>query len=79
MKICLFSENFPIFLHDTRDVARGHNSRAPNHCGEPKSSKNVIGTFFKTVHVLPKDLRFEHARNTRIVNLTVTTIWVRFT
>jgi len=47
--------------------------RAPNHyggteqcdgrgmtAGPPKSPNNVISTFFNTVHLLSKDLRFEH-------------------
>jgi len=40
---------------------------APNHCGErrmavgaPKSPNIVTSTFFNTVHLLPKDLSFEH-------------------
>jgi len=40
---------------------------APNHCGPPngcggapKSPNNVTSTFFNTVHLLPKGLRFEH-------------------
>ena len=28
--------------------------------GAPKSSNNVTSTFFNTVHLLPKDLKFEH-------------------
>jgi len=28
--------------------------------GVPKSPNNVTSTFFNTVHVLPKDLSFEH-------------------
>ena len=28
--------------------------------GAPKSPNNVASTFFNTVHLLPKDLRFEH-------------------
>jgi len=28
--------------------------------GTPKSSKNTTSTFFNTVHLLPKDLSFEH-------------------
>ena len=39
--------------------------RAPNHCGSPKSHNNVTSTFFKTVHLLPKDLRFEHGQGGR--------------
>ena len=34
--------------------------REPNHCGAPQSTNNVASTFFNTVHLLPKDLRFEH-------------------
>ena len=33
---------------------------ASNDCGSPKSPNIVIGTFFNAVHLLPKDLRFEH-------------------
>jgi len=40
---------------------------APNYCGRrrmtarsPKSPNIVTSTFFNTVHLLPKDLRFEH-------------------
>ena len=63
LKICLFSENFPLFIahHQGRDVGgKGHNSRTPNHCGGPKSYNNVISTSFNTVQLRPKDLRFEH-------------------
>jgi len=42
-------------------------SRAPNPYGgaeslrgAPKSSNNVTSTFFNTIHLLPKDSRFEH-------------------
>ena len=28
--------------------------------GAPKTPNNVTITFFKTVHLLPKDIRFEH-------------------
>jgi len=31
-----------------------------NHWGVPKSPNNVASTFFNAVHLLPKDLRFEH-------------------
>jgi len=41
--------------------------RAPNHCvgaewlrGAPKGPNSVASTFFNTVHLLPKDLSFEH-------------------
>ena len=32
----------------------------PNDCGAPKSPNSVTSTFFNTVHLLLKDLRFEH-------------------
>ena len=52
---------FPFLLHNTRDVTRGGKiPRAPNNCDGPKIHNNVISTFFKPVHLLPKDLRFEH-------------------
>jgi len=28
--------------------------------GAPKSPSNITSTFFNTVHLFPKDLRFEH-------------------
>jgi len=35
--------------------------RVSNHCGRaPKSLNNVTSTFFNTIHMLPKELRFEH-------------------
>ena len=34
--------------------------RAPNHWVPPKSPNNVTNFFFNTVHLLPKDLKFEH-------------------
>jgi len=41
-----------------------------NHCGRlkclsvaPKSPNNFASTFFNTVNVLPKSLRFEHGGN----------------
>ena len=64
-KFVYFQKIFRFLLHNTRDVTRGQGgtiSRAPNHYGGAKSHSNVITTFFKTVglHLLPKDLRFEH-------------------
>jgi len=42
-------------------------ARALNHYGgaeslreAPKSQKNVTSAFYNTIHLLPKDLRFEH-------------------
>ena len=54
---------FQFLLHTTRYVTRGQGGtipRGPNHCGGTKSHNNVASTFFNTVHLLPKDLRFEH-------------------
>jgi len=34
--------------------------RARNHCGVAEKPNNVTCTFFCTVHLLPKNLRFEH-------------------
>ena len=36
--------------------------RAPNHWVAPKRPNNVASTFFNTVHLLMKHLRFEHVR-----------------
>ena len=50
----------PFLLHNTRDVTRGEGGtipRAPIHCGGPKNNNNVVSTFFKTVHLLPKRLQ----------------------
>ena len=38
----------------------GEISCAPNHLWAPKSPNNVIRTFFNTVHLLLKDLRFAY-------------------
>jgi len=35
-------------------------SRETNHWMAPKSPNNIVNTFFNTVHLLPKYLRFEH-------------------
>jgi len=63
LTICLLSENFQIFIawHRRRsDGARGHNSPSTESLWGEKIPNNVISTFFKTLHLLPKDLRFEH-------------------
>ena len=39
---------------------RGHNVPSNKSLGALKSPYNVAGTFFNTLHLLPKDLRFEH-------------------
>ena len=59
-----YFRNFSRFLlHITTGVTRGGLGGTiplvPNHCGGPKSH-NVISTFFNTVNLLPKGLRFEH-------------------
>jgi len=56
---------FPIFIaHHQRRNERGQGStisRVQNHCRGSESYNSVISTFFNTVHLLPKGLRFEHA------------------
>ena len=57
-----FRKIFRFFLHNTRGVTRGereHNSSAESLRGA-KKSQQCDKHFFKTVHLLPKDLRFEH-------------------
>jgi len=45
----------------SRGVTKGGTiSRAPNHWGTPKSPNNGTNTFFNTVHLIPKELRFEY-------------------
>ena len=64
-----FRENVRFLLHNTRDVTRGARGtipRGPNHCGGPNTHNNVISTFFKTIHLLPKDLSFEQRDAERI-------------
>ena len=61
-KFVCFRKIFRFLLHNTRDVTRGKRETIPwalNLCWGPKSY-NVISTFFKTVHLFPKDVRFEH-------------------
>jgi len=33
---------------------------APNHCGGADNTKNVTSTFFNTVNLFAKELKFEH-------------------
>jgi len=42
-----------------RRGAKGHSSPGTNHWGVLKILNNVTSTFFNTIHLLPKDLRFE--------------------
>jgi len=54
-----FSDDFYL-LHNTSDVtrvARGHDPSGADHY---KKYQQCHKHFFKTVHLLPKDLRFEH-------------------
>ena len=70
LKICLFSENFSIFIahHQGRyEGVKGHNSPGAESLRGAKSSNNVISTSFSTVHLLPTDLRFEH-RGVKLVS-----------
>jgi len=45
--------------------------------GLPKSSNNVASTFFNTVHLLPKDLRFEHGA-VKLASMTPGAIQCRY-
>jgi len=56
----------------TRGAMGGAIPRAPNHYWgaeslrrAPKSPNNVTSAFFNTVHLLPKELRFEHGGRRR--------------
>ena len=60
-------QKFEIWNHSLRHEGAwrrgqgGHNSPdAVSLRGVPKSSNNITSTFFNAVHLLPKDLRFEH-------------------
>jgi len=63
LKIFYFQKIFWFLLHNTADVMNGgKGAQLPgrrNTAGE-KIHKNVISTFLKTVHLLQKDLKFEH-------------------
>jgi len=50
LKICLFSEKFPIFIvwHQRRNEG-GTIPRAPNYCGGAKSHNNVIALFQNSI------------------------------
>ena len=56
------SENIAMII--TRGVTTGgRGAQFPGRripMGAPKSPNNVTSTFFNTVHLVPKDLRFEH-------------------
>jgi len=44
-------------------MSGGEGAQLPGHritMGAPKSPNNVTSAFFNTVHLLPKDRRFEH-------------------
>jgi len=62
-KFVYFRKIFRFLLNNTRDVTRGERGH------NPPGAESMLGTkklqhchkhFFKTVHLLPKDLRFEH-------------------
>jgi len=69
-KFVYFRKLFRFLLLNTRDVRRGQGGTIPrtrNHCWGPKIHNNVMSTFFKTVHLLLKDLRLEHG-GTKLVS-----------
>jgi len=69
--ICKLASLHPTHEHDNPGAPRGGKggviTPAPNHYGGaewlwtlPRSPNNVTSTFFNIVHLLPKDLKFEH-------------------
>jgi len=63
LKFFHFRKIFQFLLHKTRNVTKG--GKGAQFAGAQslwgtKIHNNVTSTFFKTVHLLPKDLRFEH-------------------
>jgi len=70
-RTCLTSLSWAFWIHGRTNVVVisefGEVVRHSGLCefhscalGAPKSPNNVAGFFFNTVHLLPKDLRFEH-------------------
>jgi len=58
---CVVNDHDRTNMQGRYEGGRGHNyPGAESLRGAPKSPNNVISTFFNTVHLLPKDLRFEH-------------------
>jgi len=54
-------EFFGLTFYHARVQQGGHNAPgAESLRGAPKSPNNVTSAFFNTVHLLPKDLKFEH-------------------
>jgi len=53
-----FSDFYCVAPETLRGGQGGTILLAPIHCGGAKSHNNAMSTFFKTVHLLPKDLRF---------------------
>jgi len=54
------SSYFIAHYQGRNEGGKGHNSPDAESLRGPKSYNNVISTSFNTVHLLPKDLRFEH-------------------
>jgi len=61
ISVC-FPKIFRFSLHDTRDATRGQGGMIPRRriIAGAKKFQQCHEHFFKTVHLLPKDLRFEH-------------------
>jgi len=41
---------------------------APNDCEGAEKSNNITNTFFNTVHLVPKDLGFEHEGGAKLAS-----------
>jgi len=62
-KFVSFQKIFWVLLHNTRDVTRGARGAIPGRgitAGGQKVPTMSKALFFKTVHLFPKGLRFEH-------------------
>jgi len=70
LKILYFRKIFLVWLNSTRDVTRGareQNSPGAKSLLVTKKSQQCHKHFFKTAHLLPRDIRFEH-RGVKLVS-----------
>ena len=57
-------------MQGRNEGSRGHSVPGAELLGVPKSPNNVASTFFNTVHLLQKDLSFEHGVSCLGLHLT---------
>ena len=60
LKFVYFQKIFRFLLHTTRDVTKGAQFPGCRITAGSQKSQHCHKQFFKTVHLLPKHLRFEH-------------------